>query len=98
MCRRIYEDLRALLPPPDLIVRLCVPLDMLKQRLIDRGRMIDLEAIVTLNDLPVLEGYLEAWLSGVDADRLLSVDVGEEDLTFEHILPKVIKKINASVS
>lgn len=93
LCRRIYQDLRALLPPTDLIVRLCVPLDILRQRLEARGRVIDLEAIVTLDDLPVLEGYLEEWLGGVEADRLVSVDVGEEDLTDGHIMPELIEKI-----
>ncbi|MBN2044798.1 MAG: deoxynucleoside kinase [Anaerolineales bacterium] len=79
LCQRTYRALRAGLPAPDLIVWLRAPLDLLRARLQARNRKIDLEQIVTLDDLPLLEGYLEDWLAEIPAPRLLVVDAGAQD-------------------
>ena len=78
LCRRTYQALRAGLPEPDLIVWLRAPLSLLEERLRTRARMIDLEQIVTLDDLPILDTYLEDWLADVPAHRLLALDVRPE--------------------
>ena len=89
LCRRMYETLRAGLPVPDLVVWLRVPLDLLRARLQARARMIDLEQIVTLDDLPVLEGYLGDWLGEIDPERMLAVDVAGEDQAFSRAVAKI---------
>ena len=78
LCQRTYQSLRAGLPAPDLMVWLCAPLTLLEERLRARARMIDLEQIVTLDDLPLLDAYLENWLENVEPARLLTLDVSAE--------------------
>lgn len=94
LCQRTYQALRAGLPAPDLIVWLRVPLELLRSRLQARARMIDLEQIVTLEDLPRLEVYLEEWLGGEDPDRILLVDVPKEDQSFNVAMQKIVKYVN----
>ena len=89
----MYQTLRAGLPAPDLVVWLRVPLDLLRQRLQARARMIDLEQIVTLDDLPVLEGYLSDWLGQISPARVLSVDVVGEDQAFSRVVAEIISQL-----
>jgi len=93
LCRRMYQALRAGLPDPDLVVWLRVPLDLLIARLQARARMIDLAQIVTLDDLPVLEGYLNGWLGEIKPDRVLVVDVVGEDESYRHAVAEVISRV-----
>lgn len=93
LCRRMYEALRAGLPTPDLVVWLRAPLDLLRERIQARARMIDLEQIATLDDLPVLEGYLEEWLSYLDASMVLPMDIHGVDLTDRAVIHKIISKL-----
>jgi len=76
LIQRAYQSLRAGLPAPDLIVWLRAPIPLLEERLRARARMIDLEQIVTLDDLPLLDTYLETWLSTIEPTRLLTLEVG----------------------
>jgi len=94
LCRRTYQALRRGLPAPDLIVWLRAPLDLLRQRLQARARMIDLNQIVTLNDLPLLESYLEEWLGRVDPDHLLIVKIDAEDEWFSGLVEQIAQAID----
>ncbi len=94
LCRRTYHALRRGMPAPDLIVWLRAPLDLLRQRLQARARMIDLNRIVTLDDLPLLETYLGEWLGGIEPDRLLTVEVSAKN----HRFIDTIKAITQAVS
>ena len=93
LCRRTYEALRAGLPAPDLVIWLRAPLDLLRERIQARARMIDLEQIATLDDLPVLEGYLEEWLSSMDASMVLPMDIHGVDLTDYEVTRQIISKL-----
>ncbi len=91
LCQRLYIILRTGLPAPDLIVWLRAPLDLLRERLQARARLIDLEQIVTLDDLPVLEGYLEEWLIGIPPERLLTIDTAEQGEEFTSAVNAILK-------
>lgn len=65
LCRRVYLMLRNRFPEPDVFVYLSAPLDLLKSRLEQRGREIDLKTITTLKDLPILQGFLDSWAAGI---------------------------------
>ena len=80
---------RAGLPGPELIVWLSAPLDLLRTRLEARGRTIDLEQIVTPDDLPVLESYLEEWLGDAGA-RVLKLDVSGREA--EELVPLILER------
>lgn len=90
LCQRTYQALRAGLPAPDLVVWLRAPLELLRTRLLARARMIDLEQIVTLEDLPRLQSSLESWLAGVDPDTIYVVEVAGEDQSFSQVVTEVI--------
>jgi deoxyadenosine/deoxycytidine kinase len=65
LCRRIYQTLRAELPAPEVFIHLTAPLETLRDRLLARDRTIDLRTIVTPDDLPTLQGYLEEWVAEI---------------------------------
>jgi len=94
LCQRTYQALRAGLPAPDLIAWLRAPLELLQSRLQARARMIDLEQIVTLEDLPRLEGYLEKWLAGINPAQILILDVAGEDQEFNSAVQKIVQFVN----
>jgi deoxyadenosine/deoxycytidine kinase len=94
LCQRTYQALRAGLPAPDLIVWLRAPLELLQSRLQARARMIDLEQIVTLEDLPRLEGYLEKWLVGINPAQSLILDVAGEDQEFNSAVQEIVQYVN----
>lgn len=95
LCQRIYRAFRAGLPAPDLIVWLRAPLEQLRLRLQARARMIDLEQIVTLEDLSVLEGYLAEWLEGKIPDLVLSIDVTREDQDFHGAISEIQNRVRS---
>jgi deoxyadenosine/deoxycytidine kinase len=92
LCRRTYHALRRGLPAPDLIVWLRAPLDLLRQRLHARARMIDLNQIVTLDDLPLLETYLEEWLGKVEPNRLLTVEISPEEENIRQTVDRIVRE------
>lgn len=59
LCRRLHTELRAGLPPPELTLRLVAPLEVLQIRHRRRARPLD---IVTPDDLPLMERFLDEWL------------------------------------
>ena len=93
LLERMYHSLRAGLPQPDLIVRLKAPLPLLGERLLARARLIDLNTIVTLNDLPFLESRLDEWLGAVEPERLLVVDVEGEDQGFSGAIARILEQL-----
>ena len=51
--------------------------------------MIDLEQIVTLDDLPFLENYLADWMAKVNPAQLMKVDVTGEDEAFNMAVEEI---------
>src|SRR5512135_1573490 len=75
LCERLYVALRRTLPPPDLIIRLTAPVDVLIARRVARTRSLD---IVTDDDLPAIDGILATWLATAPAP-ILTFDSSRED-------------------
>jgi deoxyadenosine/deoxycytidine kinase len=92
LCQRTYQALRAGLPAPDLIVWLRAPVDLLQHRIQARARTIDLEQIVTLDDLPRLDTYLEEWLEEIPAQRLLILDAGAKTDLLSPLLTALLER------
>jgi deoxyadenosine/deoxycytidine kinase len=93
LCQRTYQALRAGLPAPELVVWLQAPLELLRGRLQARARMIDLEQIVTLGDLPRLEGYLEVWLAELNPGQVFTIDVAGEDQEFSAAVQQIVQRV-----
>ncbi len=90
LCERLFHCLRAGLPPPDLIIWLRAPLDIVAGRFAARSRAL---SIAGVEDLPDLEHYLEEWLSGVTGSDLQVLDVAAEGLDYEHALAELQPKL-----
>ncbi len=72
LCQRLYRQLRQLLAPPDLVLKLNAPLEALKQRRAARSRALD---IVSEVDLPSIDDLLADWLqAGPPPAPLIEVD------------------------
>jgi deoxyadenosine/deoxycytidine kinase len=90
LCRRLYQMLRDLLAPPDLVLKLNAPLEALRLRRAHRNRALD---IVTDEDLPLIDGLLAVWLqTNPPAAPLIEVDASSGDL-FASVLPGLVDKI-----
>ena len=75
LCERMVRAIRQMLPPPDLIVRLSAPLDVLVQRRAGRTRKLD---IVTADDLGTIDELIEAWMTENTAPTL-TFDTAKDD-------------------
>ncbi len=60
LCERLYRALRHSIPPPDLLIRLTAPRDVLTRRRLARTRKLD---IVTTDDLETIDQLLQAWMA-----------------------------------
>ena len=90
LCRRLYHLLRELLAPPDLVLRLNAPLEVLAARRTQRSRALD---IVSEADLPLIDGLLADWMQSFPpAAPVIEVDASAGD-HFAAVLPGLKTKI-----
>jgi deoxyadenosine/deoxycytidine kinase len=90
LCQRLYSQMRQLLAPPDLVLKLNAPLEALVQRRAQRRRTLD---IVADEDLPRIDGLLADWLqAGPPPAPLVEVDTSAADL-FASALPALVNQI-----
>ncbi len=83
LCARLYRTLRSVLPPPEVIIWLQAPLEVVIERHRRRSRSLE---IAQISDLQALDQLLSAWLSQVEPQRLLVVDASSDDPTFSQQL------------
>jgi deoxyadenosine/deoxycytidine kinase len=91
LCQRLYTLLRLALPPPDLIIYLQAPLDVIARRYERRGRKLE---IARLADLGELQALLDGWLTRVQDIPVLRVDASADDPSFSKETRQVIEAIN----
>ncbi len=82
LCRRFYELTRSLLPLPDLIVHLTAHEEIIRARLVSRQQI----NIASAEDTALFNRFLDEWLASLPAERLLRLDVSDEDLEFAQSL------------
>jgi len=71
LCRRFYDLMRALLPPPDLTVILRAPLSLVSTRLETRQRAVE---VAKTPDLAGLDAMLCEWSATLSPAAVLSLD------------------------
>ena len=91
LCRRLYRQIRACLPLPDLFIALEAPLEVIRARLIARGRI----NLTRPDDVSLLQTYLNEWLMTLPPERLLRLDVSQATPTYDEILPDLLAEIRA---
>jgi deoxyadenosine/deoxycytidine kinase len=89
LCARLYAELRAALPPPDLVVSLTAREEVIKARLAKRNRV----NIATAEDAGLLKKYLEEWLDTLPQENVLRLDVSDARLDYADILPSLLNKL-----
>ena len=90
---RVYRMVVDHLPPPDLLIYLRAPVEVLLDRIRARGR--DIERGITAEYLSLLEGYYDSWVAGFDLSPVLTIK--SDDLDFVHKQPHletVVRRIN----
>jgi deoxyadenosine/deoxycytidine kinase len=90
LCRRLYEALRATMPPPELIVRLRADRETVAGRLSARERI----NIASIDDMSLFESFLDGWLATVPSDQILEIDVSKERLDYNRSIARIIAKIS----
>ncbi len=89
LCRRLYETLRGLMPPPELIVRLRADQGTVAGRLSARERI----NIASAEDFALFESFLDEWLVTLNPVRTLEVDVTENDPEYRRLVPVLMSEI-----
>jgi len=89
LCRRFYELTRSVIPPPDLIIHLTAREEIIRARLVSRQRI----NIASSEDTALFNQFLDEWLASIPAERLLRLDVSDEDLEFTQSLPSILARL-----
>jgi len=90
LCRRLYVSFRKTLPPPDLIVHLTAPLEVIASRHEKRKRQLD---IAGLSDLRELEQLLGDWLGGDNGLNIVVIDTTRDE-NYDHAVKYLAQEIN----
>ena len=84
--RRVFDLLVSTLPPPNLLINLKAPVDVLAERIRRRGR--DIETGITADYLNLLDSFYDDWMTSFDVCPVLTIHTGqlgrESPLDFVH--------------
>lgn len=89
LCKRLYNQLRTALPPPELVIYLTASVDVIRQRLAKRERI----NIATSDDAGLLKTYLEEWLNNLSPEKYLKIDVSENDPKYVGLIQQLLLEI-----
>ncbi len=78
--RRVFRLITEKLPAPNLLIYLKCPVEILMERISQRGR--DMESGITADYLTLLESFYDDWLRNFDICPVLTIPSG--DLDFVH--------------
>lgn len=73
--RRVFELLVSTLPPPNLLIYLKAPVDVLIERIRRRGR--DIETGITPDYLNLLDSFYDDWMTSFDICPVLTIHTGQ---------------------
>jgi deoxyadenosine/deoxycytidine kinase len=86
LCRRLYENIRANQPAPELFIYLRLEEEKIRLRLQKRQRI----NIATLQDLPTLETYLQEWADSLPPKNVLRLDVNQASPDYNQVIPAIL--------
>jgi deoxyadenosine/deoxycytidine kinase len=91
LCRRLYEFIRATLPPPDLVIFLQAPAAIIRDRLSRRERI----NIASAEDADLIEQYLIYWLHDTCGSKVLTFDTQNLSPDYREILSEIGQTIES---
>jgi deoxyadenosine/deoxycytidine kinase len=92
LCLRLYSLLRESLPPPNLIVVLRAPGQIITQRLASRRRI----NIASARDAEMLDGFMREWLKSIPQDHVLQIDAAGEDETYPEATRRILDWVGSN--
>ena len=84
LCERLYTQVRTAQPPPDKIIWMHAPLEVVANRFAGRGRPLE---ITERDDLEVIDSLLQEWLLNLEPKCLIHLDASKDDPTYQSALP-----------
>lgn len=90
LCERLYTTLRAVLPLPDLFIKLSAPRSILVARREKRQRSLD---IVETKDLEGIESLVQDWMSKMGSTPVIDLDASAEDPLYEGVIDSLVKRV-----
>ena len=90
LCERLVDQIRSSQPPPEGILWMSAPLEVVAERFTRRGRPLE---IATRDDLQASASLLEDWLERLDPRRILRIDASREDPHFQGCLREALEFI-----
>jgi deoxyadenosine/deoxycytidine kinase len=88
LVQRLYGLLRSLLPPPDCIIHLNIPVEVLAKRRAMRQRELDITAS---DDLVRIERLIKEWFEeNPPAAPVLEINYQDDDIGFSKSIAKVL--------
>jgi deoxyadenosine/deoxycytidine kinase len=90
LCERLYSQIRSAQPPPEGILWLSAPLEVVKERFTRRGRKLE---IATQEDLQATETFLNEWLEGLETSRIFRIDAAGDDTAYQGCLAEALEFI-----
>jgi deoxyadenosine/deoxycytidine kinase len=91
LCERLYAQIRSSQPPPEGILWLNAPLEVVLERFTRRGRLLE---IATRDDLQACKALLEDWLASLDPVRILTIDASKDDPHYQGSLAEALDFIS----
>jgi deoxyadenosine/deoxycytidine kinase len=87
LCRRFYAFTRSQLPPPERVVALGAGPEAIRARLARRDRI----NIASEADMELLTAFMEEWLSSLDRQQVLRLDVTGESPDYSRSCGTILK-------
>ncbi len=89
LCLRLYSLCRALLPPPDLVVRLNADEETVTSRLSARERI----NIANAEDTTLFDSLLDEWLASLPSNRVFELNVSDETREYTRSIQQILNYI-----
>lgn len=90
LCRRLHAFIRAHLPFPELIVRLCADESTVADRLSTRDRI----NIASAEDTALFSSYLDEWLASNSSSQILTLNVSQETLEYQETVKTIFRHLH----
>lgn len=89
LCNRFYQHIRALLPPPDLIIALKASAQTVSQRLATRNRI----NIASDKDTELFNSFVDEWLASVSSSQILTLDISNESPDYSESTSVILQRL-----
>jgi len=87
ICERLYCQIRTAQPPPEMIIWMQAPVDIVAARFARRSRPLE---IAERDDLETIDFLLQDWLMNPGAQKITPLDASMEDPRYEIPLPDLL--------